>query len=105
MGAPGLTLWDMTPPLRISAVDWMRVPDTVTGLVAPIWGAGTISAGIPFLAQSMRFWHVVSLHISGDDGQQSKMARGARAGSPGPQTTASSIRFISRSPSLVKAPV
>ena len=76
-----------------------------TGLVAPICGADMISAGMPYLAQSMRFWQVTSLHMRGDEGQTSKMALGALASSSGPPTTASSILFMSVSPSLVKAPV
>jgi len=93
----------MTAPLRNSALASTMVPAMVTGLVAPIWGAGIISAGMPCSAQSRRFWQVTSLHIRGLLGQQSNMARGS-SGSP-PPATAPSMFFMSVRPVLVNAPV
>jgi len=94
MGVPGLASWLITTPLRFSALDSTSVPAMVTGLVAPICGAGIISPGMPYSAQSRRFWQVTSLHIKGDDGQQSKMARGLFLSSSGPPIVFSSRFFI-----------
>src|SRR6266850_1113908 len=63
-------------PARFSAVWTTRVPENVTGPVAPVRGTEMISEGRLYLAHSMMLSEVRMLQRKGDDGQASKMARG-----------------------------
>src|SRR4030042_2727771 len=105
MGVPGLAVWLMTMPLRVSAVCWINVPVNVTGAMNPDNGIAINSTGIKYPAQSSRFCEVTPLHFKGEVGQHEKMVRGFSFRAVAAHRTAAGKSFITSKDSIVKAPV
>ena len=104
-GEPGRTAWASATPARFSAVCTTRVPERVTGPVAPVSGTEMISEGRLRCAHSRMLSEVRTLQRSGDEGQASKIAIGFSTASLSEPRTIVMISNIARADSSRKSPV